>query len=322
MASAKQLEDDGRLHIAWASSCCQPWSTMGRHGGMSDRRSIPLLVWQEERRQRREEVMLFENSACFPLHRFIDDLPQGYRCFSMRSNPEDYGWPVTRPRLLCFAFDTSTYAWCGPSEKDFPGEVLERFGKTVASDGDIFCAGSAPDYEAFERGLSASKGIYKANSSVTVPIRELLPPAARNFFDGYKEIFEKGGQQEALIADLNQNPLKRKIAGKSMPSLTTRTLRYSFKRQRLIMPEELWAAHGWPSVGEFVGKLSMPFSLRGKSHAASLKLLGNGVHVPSVAIFTWFCLSNLLLKSVVEPLAAVPASDEEPATEGDRDGPR
>ena len=135
------MDEDGSepIHIAWASSCCQPWSTFGLGKGQADSRSIPLIIWLEERRQRVEDVLFFENSTCFPVSILSDNLPRQYRIFHFHSNPEDYGFPVARDRLLCFAFDTTKYVWFGPAQDELQGAIIDVFGKTVACDGDVFC---------------------------------------------------------------------------------------------------------------------------------------------------------------------------------------
>ena len=73
-------------------------------------------------------------------------------------------------------------------------------------------------------------------------------------------------------------------------------------------------------MGPFAeGDYKMPFDVGALSQRSCLRLLGNGVHLPSVGIFTWFCLSNLMPKNLAEPMTTM-GSAGETDSEAEADG--
>lgn len=68
-------------------------------------------------------------------------------------------------------------------------------------------------------------------------------------------------------------------------------MRFDHGLQRPYTPKELWFSHGWPIIDGFKGFRTMDFDTSQLSSTQMLRLVGNGMHLPTVATFIFSVLS-------------------------------
>eukprot|EP00969_Alexandrium_andersonii_P353911 15440961-Alexandrium_andersonii.AAC.1 len=110
--------DDDYVHVNWASSHCQPFSTMGSRRGFSDPRCLPFLIWIQERLTYREPCVFFENASTFPVECVRELMEPLYTVMSVIIKPENCGYPIHRPRTFVFALLQESFVWAGPSQAE------------------------------------------------------------------------------------------------------------------------------------------------------------------------------------------------------------
>ena len=69
---------------------------------------------------------------------------------------------------------------------------------------------------------------------------------------------------------------------------------------RFYTVRELWSIHGWPVMESGADDDVMSFRLQNLSITNAVKMVGNGIHLPTNALFYLFCLSSLCPREVLE----------------------
>ena len=119
---------------------------------------------------------------------------------------------------------------------------------------------------------------------------------------GYQKMFMAGPRfSNCFIADLSQNPQSHNINSSFMPTQITHSTLYSFSRQCIFTPSELMFAHGWPCIKDVCDQYdSMPFKLDQLSARQQVHLSGNAMHLPMLAMFYLFVLSNCIRRDSMD----------------------
>ena len=280
---------------------------------MADPRSLPMAIWSAERRRKPAHLIFFENSPLFPTGQLYDFAQKDSMILFCKLCPSDIGWPVRRRRLLSVCIDLRFLLWTGPSQDDLMHDISSILFRATMGGADMFCTDSDASYQQWLSQLAGRKHI----PDPSLGHDTIMSPSARQFLDGYMHHYAtKVPSGTQWWCDVLQNPVCRPVHGNIAPSMTTKTMRFSCSLNRLVTPRELWSTHGWPT-----GEL-LYFDLQKFSFAASMRLLGNGMHL--AAVFTWivYIMSNCVKRSDHERLTHCPfrfmsASSDAVESEGD-----
>ena len=120
------------------------FSPRGGHAGDGHPSCRTYNIWLVERlalaEQYAEDGFFHENSASFPYWRKFAKLHDSRRIITIKANPLNRGWGLSRDRCLTFGLSTRTAVWCGPqSIDDVQAEFDSLFGCLIPNcDSDTF----------------------------------------------------------------------------------------------------------------------------------------------------------------------------------------
>ena len=232
--------DDKKLHFAWASSHCQPFTSFGKKQKLRDPRCLAFLLWIHERLTFQEDAILFENAESLPASIFRNLLSTDFHIVAGVLRPEVYGYPVKRPRCMIMCLRKARFIWGGPQLDSEGIDVMESFNRIfardLACDADTLIWEDKAGYIKHLRKMLKCKGSFCKSD---VDISELHPstylsPSSKRFYQAYEAQNTKKDSSGAFVCDLYQNPAARNISGEVLPSLTTKTLRYSFYQRPIL----------------------------------------------------------------------------------------
>ena len=123
---------------------------------------------------------------------------------------------------------------------------------------------------------------------------------------------------DTLIADVSQDPAKRKRCMSAMPSPSRSAQFVSLRDEYIFSPSEIDFAMGWPHprVASSVGFMSLVPDLSDFSSFTRRSLSGNAFHLFQAACWFVYIASNTLIRSDVEKFDPWMVAWE--AEEGDR----
>jgi hypothetical protein len=233
----------------------------------------------------------------------MSKLSDTHHIISLVFGAEDLGWPIRRPRTFSTGLNEATTAWAGP--KDASDEFKKLFFSHVKADGSIFMgATEAAIVDDVKRRAELRGRVLPDNFTIDhVPEilpQHIYPPGAvlrLQEHARYRAEVESTEDFEGTdwFADLEQWPKTgTSRPGRCIPCQLTHGTIYSFNHKRSLIPFELLQAHGFNLLdgarGRFQCHLKSLFE--GASYRSLQVLSGNGWHLPSMASWMFYVLSN------------------------------
>ena len=99
----------------------------------------------------------------------------------------------------------------------------------------------------------------------------------------------------AFVSDLSQNPSQRPKVSSTFPAHCRSSMFYSHSRGRLFAPAELALAQGWPRQERY--QRLFPYDRSQLHYREQNVLLGNGMHVATVAALVLYLTSHTVRRS-------------------------
>eukprot|EP00971_Amphidinium_carterae_P041994 825216-Amphidinium_carterae.3 len=109
---------DRAWRIAAAGSTCVAWSNLGKREKASHNSAVPFLIWAEERRINREDLVFHECVQAFDTQLLSIGFGEGWQRITINDNPLQHGWPVRRARQFSCMLNLKTTKWLGPSSAE------------------------------------------------------------------------------------------------------------------------------------------------------------------------------------------------------------
>ena len=317
------------FHIEVAGTTCTAWSSMGLHGGLLDKSTLPCLVWLYSTRFMEPDAIVHENSPNFKhehlaavlcgARRRLDRHGAGPRCAFSRGNragtyqlmtevfsPCMLGVPSRRQRRYTMLVNSNYGGFRGD------GEFSKVFFRNLVADASLYMVA---DYEAVQR---KTEDLLKRQRICVESIADVAPavalqPGAWARLQGYMKLADEKGMSEngqvqermpIMLCNLAQNPgYWNQLDTKMAPALLRNSVLFDIKRGRLV---EVYPEHflvmGYPTpcsetqvpdrlaqLFPFTGLVSAPMHLLTERDLQVLT--GNGMHLSAVGAAVCFILA-------------------------------
>ena len=262
-----------------------------------------------------EDAFLTECSARYPpdvmQKKYLEDT---HTVIHIVFGPEDWGHPARRRRSLSAGINNASLVWVGPTAATAVQNAFNTlFRRTCEMTGDdLFMA---TDREVFEwveeRSSKRSWGRPLPSNYKELPMSEylgaLVPPSGlRHLAINEKLREEQGSLNGVYLCDIEQTPHRGTTPGSLVPSLSTHSLIYSFKKQRLATASEWFGIQGVDAHSKFWGsrgRSPLLASVAGMDEATVRALLGNALYVPVFAAWFLFIMGNCVRRETPTPSA-------------------
>ena len=280
-----------------SGSPCQPWSRFGKRLGWADVRSLPVLIWLARILCTLPHFAIHENVCGFDAEFMRNALSEHYYVYLIKSSTRDFGWGIIRRvRLFRVAVrKTGTRLLADVSERyrALCSSVAPQLPALRISD--IFSATELLVVENQKRSKRQLPHIRSPNSDCEY----LLTPTQTLYLESNIELWKaKKHRDSALdpecVFDLSQNPACRMCTSASgaLPTLRhSGSLLWSPYHRRWILAIELAAASGFAVRSSQSDAALMSQDIITAAHA-SVRDLGNGIHVGQVGMVLCACLTS------------------------------
>jgi hypothetical protein len=277
------------------------------------------------------DVSITEHSSRYPgSERQGEALDGCCRVISIKGSAVRIGFPNIRTRSFGAIFNLSTMVWLGPdSDESIENEFYELFGRPCDLDGSVYMQASDIEVQGYCQELASTrKNIlpddWRTNSLLSI-LPKLGPVGYVHRYAEHEQIYKKQASDN-YFADLEHHPGKGVTHGRLMPTMLTHGFDWWFQpdtaKQRPVTPRELYAASGFDVYNELCADRpqSEAFDLMRDLKSDSLKLLvGNGLHLPTAALWIMYVLANVLPRSdffsINEVVVVIEDSDEDEGLE-------
>jgi hypothetical protein len=223
---------------------------------------------------------------------------------SVSVKPEHFGWPVRRPRVFTAGLNRKTMIWVGGSDPS--AEFASLFHCNNKLDGSVFL--NATDDQVLDEVKRRSRlrgrhiDVEASLASVDgISPHQLFPPGAVQRLSAHEKHRKTQFGLCNLPAnanwfgDLEQWPKGgTSVPGQSIPCCLTHGTLYAFAQKRVVHPLELFQAHGYNTFADPTHpyhSLVTPL-LQTLSSNELDTLVGNGWHLPTMASWILYVLSN------------------------------
>ena len=243
------------------------------------------------------------------------------RLVSVKSSPTLPGHPVNRYRTYG-ALSGGRWVWIGPqSDEDIQRHFNTLFGRRMVLNGDVYLQASEGDVNRFAQSMADHRRRKLPVDWETLPmdsyLHELAPVGVVARKSVYDQLWESGEYAGTLLADLEHHKGCGPAHGLVMPALDTHPLVWSYGKQRLATPHELFSAQGldvYPGLSGQRGVSPLKGLVHSMSTQSANKLLGNTMHIPMYALWVFYVLANIMPAddmSVHAAPAELPADDDD-----------
>ena len=215
---------------------------------------------------------------------------------------------------MAAALDMKSLAWVGPdTQSDIEVDFMNFVERHTVMDADVW---TSLDTEAnlFAARLEMSNGTFNdcdAARCDKLPITRFFPTvAAKNRMQGYIDrASNKAGTASGDVAcDPSQNPETRGRASPWLPTLTRGTKPIWLSpavgdRGYVYTMRELAFSQGWPSIptsGNHAARSTLAFDLHKLPTCQQRSLLGNGMHLCSLASFFIYVMAHVVRRDVIK----------------------
>jgi hypothetical protein len=299
-----------KLRCSFAGTTCRGWSMAGSELQFADASERPHAIWAAERQARaeqsEEDVFFQECTPKYPWQvKLQKPMSKSHHVMSVVWGPEMMGWPIRRTRRLCVGLNRLTMVYVGPT--NYAEEFMALFACDMKLTGDVFLLASPEQLDAEARRRADLRGVSASDYSC-LPLHQLLPPGQLlrlGAHTSFKAEAEGELESETWFADLEQWPKTgSSTPGLSFPTQLTHGSLFAWSRRNLVHPYELLQAHGFNLFQQtssiFPSPLLPKFS---KMSSNQLKILcGNGWHLPAMACWVMFILSNTVRISKLQDI--------------------
>lgn len=276
----------------FSGSPCQPYSVMGKQGGLADERSLLLFVWMAIIRHYRPAIAVHECTPTFFISLLDSFLGPYYHIHHLTTSPEVFGWTcVRRQRVFSILVRKEGTTVLG----DVP-EIYNIVCKQLSnrqSHLPITCVMIASD-----KALLDEENRCRRKRKMMILNRKsddwsyLLTPKQREYLKDYHHLWRDEVKtnpelDSGCIFDLSQNPIKIKVwsgAERRLPTLRKSCyILWSPWLRRWLIGQEIALAQGFPVTETAAAASQTPLD------AVTLRLArygdyGNGIHVIQAAL--------------------------------------
>ena len=205
-------------------------------------------------------------------------------------------------RNLTFAMNKATMVWMGPAAEEVQADFERFFKRSVECTGDVFLVASRDEVRDYQLAMAQMRGKILSKEA-----REQAPLSQTCQYTGAQiarlQEYEANrpnpgfGGRGTWFADIDQH-YKRgsSTPGTSVPCQLTHSTVHAWAADRAMLPMELFLAHGfnvYPGATENSRECCINGFLRQLSRKQQQELLGNGWHLPTVAMWTMYCLAHV-----------------------------
>ena len=295
------------LVISCAGLTCTDFSPLGHQKRGSGKEDHVHSIWREERRQlalaKAEDVFLTECSPRYP-----PDVMQGkhlqdtHTVIHIVFGPEDWGYPARRRRSYSVGLNNATMVWVGPSEATAVQKEFDMmFKRTCEMTGDDLLLASNADVSSWVKERSLRRQTLLPSNHAELPMSEymetLVSPSCmlNHRVNDQLRAEQCDSLNGAFLCDLEQSAHRGTTPGPLVPALSTHSLIYSFKKQRLAIPSEWFGIQGIDSHSRLWGSRGQSpvvQSTVGVAENTLRGLLGNALYVPVFAAWFLFAMGN------------------------------
>jgi hypothetical protein len=306
------------LSINISGLICTDLSPLGQQKGDAGSSMREHSVWGASRsvlaKRKHEHAFFIECSDRYDASRRQLHLEPTHTILSIKTSPLLQGFPKRRRRCLVGGLNKSLMVWCGVAPDEVQADFERVHNRLCNLTADIYFDASKADV--LENHARIAKGRDKVflkesceGEALGEQIHKVCSLSNMQIKHECEDFFEKRNIVGPRFACLEQHPGRGSTPGNFLPALDTHAKIYSWARDRLATPRELFGAMG---IDMRLGPLSGGRSLSPLASIipelpprAQLLIAGNGMHVPVMT--SWFVY--VLTRSVrIEAFFTMPRS--------------
>ncbi|CAE7776435.1 unnamed protein product [Symbiodinium sp. CCMP2592] len=322
------------LAMTAAGLVCTDYSVLGKQRRGAGVNEWAHHLWHVDRLRAAElgaESCFFsECAALYPVEqKQAEAMAVTHHVVFVRCSPHDLGFPVRRRRTFSAGLCREEFVWCGPTDPSDVQELWDTLFKTsCVLTGDAFLAASESEVQAWMEARLKSRKHQMPPGCEACSVESLLglivapgAVARKRKYDALRE--DRMALDGTYLCDLDHNPGFGPLAGPLFPAMDTHPNIFSYRKERLALPLECFAAQGldmFPSLSGDRGPSPLKPILASLPDPAAKLLVGNSIHVPSFLCWMVFVLGNCCRRSeITGPPSAFPQSStaEDDATNHD-----
>ena len=285
---------EGRLSVWIAGTTCTDECPTGSKRQLTGKAAIPFMVFLSEVRVHEPDAVLHECTHLFNESNLHKGLGHIYHLVSCRMSPIEYGVPFTRPRLITWCLHKKHLI----KENIFADECLKsHFQIGTVLEGDVFFSAPKSWVERYMQQAAQKAGVSLAECSAGMEPCLSGGDLGRIRTQEMEELARRGEDPDDQRIWLTDGIcMKTQTAGFSrvktlMPSLMTKSVPWSYRYKRDLIPLEALHVMGVPVFQEhiprkYTGIYSCPFRrlLPLLKDGEVRKLAGNGMSLQVIGV--------------------------------------
>jgi hypothetical protein len=313
------------LHVSGLT--CTDYSSLGAQKQEAGPSNRAHAVWMVNRKARclldEEDIYITECATRYKPQSRQGVLSATHHIVSILSGPELLGYPHYRLRSFAAGISKANYVWVGPkSDQAIQADYTSKFRQDVQCSAAAYLIASEDEILSHSRKLASDRktplGSEVTAAMVNENLHRICPAGMLVRKSSFEKFFVQNNVPPPWFGDLDHN-VSYGTAGEAsfLPVLDTHPRLFTWpnglqgKGQRFMTPKELLFAQGFNvsnslhrnrSESDLVGIFD---TLRSRDQCF---LLGNGMHVPTVASWMIYVLSNIvridLINTIARPLSA------------------
>ena len=306
------------LSIDVSSPPCVDWSVRGKQQGAAGPSEPSHWTYLAKRKSaakaRLEHLYFFECTRRYPIHEQVAFLDETHDIVHITWSPCQGGFPTNRKRLYAAGVARWSHVWVGPSTAaDVQADFEASFSRGLILNGDCYLHHDPVLHEADLQKKALGTAFKKLPPSWrTMCFDELLPyilsPSALGRFTAWHthrkaQINSRLSAGSAFLFDLDQNS-DHGEGGSLFPTQTRHHSIYSCSSQVFATDVDCWAALGLDCSEAFAaGRGLSPVYKAMRTHTSKQQqqLRGNSMHVPTVAAWLVYVMSNMVAREAASP---------------------
>ena len=234
---------------------------------------------------------------------------------------EDLGVPFLGTRIVVALLSKKTMLWAGVSDDSNQTDQFKSlFTSHVTLEMDDFAGIDSDEmHKKWVIALAARQGIVNLEND-DVEAEYCMSQSHLEIWAGYQSMMEeRKGVKGTFVCDVSQRPQHSAKCGAWAPRLATSTMLLSLTQNEdplkphIFTMDELGFAHGFPvtPMAKDEYRQCLPFSITGLSVSQQISVMGNGMHISTMAAFYAFVLSNVVRTDMVKYCAPSDERHEE-----------
>ena len=316
------------LIVSASGLTCTDFTPLGAQRGDSGPSNLEHITWKSARlslaKRALEAIWFAETGSLYKAKSKQASLSTHHHLVSVLTGPNHQGYATVRNRSLSAGINKEKFVWVGPPEEEVQLTFDAIFCRNRCIDGRVYLMASEDEVRTFAISCATSrKKMLPAATNPSSYFCTISPPHCVQLKSEYERSFASKGIPPPHFADLDHHAGFGPKHGNMVPPLDTHPKTFTWHApgdghmncERYLTPRELLASLGVDAYEAISGGRNLSpllTALESQPLAKQLQMIGNGVHLPSIAAWFLFVVGNCI---PVESINALPRGLSQPAVE-------